>query len=281
MSLRFRIVFSCCCAALAVVLCLAYAGRVREEEQRLRTQMLERYGGEVVSLVVSTAQLEPGDVASQSNVTMREWISDLAPEGALTSLDDVLGREVGVATPKGAPLTDLAFRSSTELADVPAGHVALSLPLTDKLGVPRGVGQGVTLVAYAVTTEGTKSISGEMTVLAAPSQTVLGTGGQITVALLPGDVPAVLSASASGDLRLVMPGDAEAPQDTGSQAPVDLSEADEAAVPDGDAAKSEGSADEDAADEAAADSAGASGEATSSSEAAPAEDAPSQKGGTP
>jgi pilus assembly protein CpaB len=185
--------------------CLAYASGVREEAERVRAEVLERYGGEVVTLVVASTRLEPGDVVSQSNVCTREWVADLAPEGAVVSLADVLGREVGVATEKGAPLTQLTFRSSSDLADVPDGHVALSIPLTDKLGVPRGIGQGATLVAYAVTNEGTRLVSGEMTVLAAPVATALGSGGQLTLSLLPDDVAAVLTASASGDLRLVMP----------------------------------------------------------------------------
>ena len=205
MSLRFRVVLSSACALLAVMACLAYASGVREEAERVRAEVLERYGGEVVTLVVASTRLEPGDVVSQSNVSTREWVADLAPEGAVVSLADVLGREVGVATEKGAPLTQLTFRSSSDLADVPDGHVALSIPLTDKLGVPRGIGQGATLVAYAVTNEGTRLVSGEMTVLAAPVATALGSGGQLTLSLLPDDVAAVLTASASGDLRLVMP----------------------------------------------------------------------------
>lgn len=205
MSLRFRVVLSSACALLAVMACLAYASGVREEAERVRAEVLERYGGEVVTLVVASTRLEPGDVVSQSNVSTREWVADLAPEGAVVSLADALGREVGVATEKGAPLTQLTFRSSSDLADVPDGHVALSIPLTDKLGVPRGIGQGATLVAYAVTNEGTRLVSGEMTVLAAPVATALGSGGQLTLSLLPDDVAAVLTASASGDLRLVMP----------------------------------------------------------------------------
>jgi pilus assembly protein CpaB len=93
------------------------------------------------------------------------------------------------------------------MADVPEGRVAVTVPVTDKLGIAHDVAQGSTLAAYTVTSEGTKLISASMTVLAVPTTGALGTTGQITVAVLPDEVPAVLSASASNDLRFVMPGD--------------------------------------------------------------------------
>lgn len=107
MSRRFRIVFASACALLSVMLCAVYAQHVQGEAERVRTEAMERYGGEVVSLVVASAPLEPGDVVSQSNVSTRDWLADLAPEGAVTKLDDVLGKEVSEPAPKGAPLTDV------------------------------------------------------------------------------------------------------------------------------------------------------------------------------
>lgn len=207
MSGRFRMVFSMACAVLAVLLCVNYANHVQEQAERQRSEMLERYGGEVVTLVVSSAALEPGDMATPSNVTTREWLAALAPEGALTDLNDVLGKEVGNAAPQGVPLTEVTFRTSSAMADVPTGRVAVTVPVTDKLGIAHDVAQGSTLAAYTVTSEGTSLISSSMTVLAVPTTGAYGATGQITVAVLPDEVPAVLSASASNDLRFVMPGD--------------------------------------------------------------------------
>jgi len=206
MSTRFRLFFSFACAVLAMLICLNYGEHVHAEADRVRTETLARYGGEVVTLVVTSAPLEPGDVATPSNVTTCEWLADLAPDGALTSLDDVLGREVGNAAPKGVPLTEVTFRGASMMAEVPAGKVAVTVPVTDKLGIAHDVAQGATLAAYVVTNEGTHLVSGSMTVLAVPSSTSFGSSGQITLAVLPEDVPAILSASASSDLRLVMPG---------------------------------------------------------------------------
>ena len=96
MSRRFRLVLAGAFALLGVVSCLAYADSVRAEAQRVRSDALARFGGEVAHLVVAEHALEAGDVVSESTVSVREWVADLAPEGALTSPDDVLGREVSV-----------------------------------------------------------------------------------------------------------------------------------------------------------------------------------------
>ena len=206
MTRRFRLMLSAAFAALAVCLCLVYADGVRQEADRERAETLARYGGEVVGLVVAREGLEPGDVVSAANAEVREWLADLAPDGAVTSLDDVVGLEVSVAAAKGAPLTSINFRDVTQVADVPAGHVAVTIPVTDKLGVSRNVAVGSALVAYQVTTDGVNLIAEDMTVLSSPGgQTTISSALQLTVAVLPDDVPDVLSASASNDLRLVMP----------------------------------------------------------------------------
>lgn len=229
---RFRIVLSTACALLAVMLFVTYANHVRGEAERIRSEAIARYGGEVVELAVASETLEPGDVATHSNVSMREWLLDLAPEGALTSLDDVYGLEVGAPIAKGTPLTQLAFRSTSEVAEVPEGCVAVTIPITDKLGVPRSITVGASLVAYEVGSSDTRLISEGMTVLAIPGlASQYTTGAQITVSVPAEDAPVVLAAAATNDLRLVMPAkDVEAVDAHGaSEAPEELSAEDVAA----------------------------------------------------
>lgn len=222
---RVRVLLSTACAALSVMLFATYASHVREEAERVRIDALERYGGEVVTLAVARTALEPGDVVTSSNVTMHEWVSALAPEGAVTSFEDVAGLEVGVPLSKGAPLTDVTFRSASEMAEVPAGCVAVTLTVTDKLGIPRSVAVGSTLAAYETSSSGSKLISEGMTVLSSPGASgSLASSLQITVAVPADDVTAVLSASATNDLRLVMPAKDVAEEGAlgGSGAPVEI-----------------------------------------------------------
>ena len=225
MSKRFRLIFAGACAVLCMMLCSLYASHVRQEADRVRSEAIERYGGEVVKLVVATTALEPGDVVSRSNVATRDWLADMAPDGAITDLDKVLGQEISVPAANGAPLTDVNFRADEAMAEVPEGHVALTLPITDKLGIPRTIAQGSMLEAFAVSDDGTAKVAEGMHVLSKPSGNASLSVAQITVSVKPEDVAAVLEASAEGTLRLVVPADdaaGEATGDADAEAPAEL-----------------------------------------------------------
>ncbi len=216
MSARFRIIFSAAFALLGVMACLVYADSVRQEAERVRSDAIERFGGEVASLVVANQALETGEVITERNVRVRDWVADLAPADAITNIEDVVGREVSVPVAEGVPLTQLNFRDEQALSEVPAGHVAVSVPVTDKLGLARGVTRGARVSAYAVDADGTKLIATDIEVLSelAASSSVVA-AQQITIAVMPGDVSEVLDASASGSLRLVIPADDVEVVDTG------------------------------------------------------------------
>ena len=174
----------------------------------MRLETLERYGGEVVSLLVATRTLEYGDVVDASSVTTREWLSDLAPDQALVRLEDVVGKQITVPLAKGLPLTQLNVRDGTSGLDVPAGFVALSLPMNDKLGLSKNIAAGTRVVAYAVGANSTVLLTASALVLASPIESTTFSQTQtVSLAVHPEDVSVVLGASARGDLRLVVPAD--------------------------------------------------------------------------
>lgn len=218
MRRRYRLVASGACALLATALCLAYGQQVREEVERERAEALERYGGEVVTLVVAARGIEAGEVVDRTNVVERDWLADLAPAGAVTELDDVVGAEVSVPVAEGVPLTGLNFRDETEVVEVPADQVALTVPIDGGLGVPPGMGPGDVLAAYKVSEGAVRLLVGDLRVLSAPQG---GTGvlssGSLTVAVSPEDVPAMLAASEEGSLRLALPGSDAISSDEGVQ----------------------------------------------------------------
>lgn len=227
MSRRLRYVVSALCALLSLVLCLAYGEQVRAQCTREREAALERFGGEVTTLVVATEPIEQGEKVDRNNVAERAWVAELAPASALTELDEVIGAEVSVPVAAGVPLTDLNFRNPADAIEVPADKVALTLMADDELGVPTGVAAGTTLAAFEVTDDGVRLITGDLRVLAAPTSGVLASSAQITVAVLPEEVAPLLAASGEGSLRLAMPGEEalgvgegvpEAPTDVPAQA---------------------------------------------------------------
>ena len=207
MSLRFRVALSVACAVLAGMLFAAYAGQVRAEAERERSEAIARYGGEVVGIVVATRGIEAGETISAADVAERDWVADLVPEGAATSLDDVVGRGVTVPVAKGAPVCALNFREGERALEVPEGMVAVGVPLSDRIGVPPDVAPGSRLIAYATDDDGTALVSSDVTVTGVPDATSSGMGASLTLAVPPDSVPAVLSASAEGTLRLVVPAD--------------------------------------------------------------------------
>lgn len=208
MTRRFRLALSGSCALLAALLCALYGQHVREEAKRVRTEALERYGGEVVRLVVAPEGLDVGEVVDGRNVTERDWLADLAPDGAVTDLDEVMGAEVTIPAAAGAPLTSLNFRDDEDAVEVPSGRVALSLPVTDSLGLPPSADEGTALAAYRVSDAGVSLVSADLQVLRAPGErTSVGARGSVTVAVTPEAVASVLSASADGSLRLALPAD--------------------------------------------------------------------------
>lgn len=206
MTGKLRIAVSVACAVAVMAVTSAYADNVRAEADHERDIALERYGGEVVDLVVAKQTIEAGDTVSQSNVEIREWLAALAPEGALTSLDDVIGKKLTEPAQKGAPVTSLNFREGSTGITVPSGHVAVTIPLTDRLGISRDVQVGSALVAYSSSDEGAKVVAGDVSVLAVSSTgKSVSTSGSLTVSVLPQDVEGLLVASTAGDLRLVVP----------------------------------------------------------------------------
>lgn len=132
---------------------------------------------------------------------------------------------VTVPVPKGAPLTELNFREATTGIEVPEGRIALSVPVTDRVGLPREVRAGSVIAAYAVGDLEVRLVSGDLMVLSVPGEASLSrSDASLSVAVWPEVVSDVLLASARGELRLALPGEgveglgeAGPPRDVGAE----------------------------------------------------------------
>lgn len=205
MSRKLRLALAALCFVVACVLAAAYANGVHKQAEQLRQDALERYGGEVASLVVCTRELEAGQVVEAGDVEVRDWLADLAPAEAYTSLDAVLGKMVSVPCQKGSPLTELNFREEQGRLEVPDGCVALAIPVTERLGCPADIAPRTTVAAYVANEHETVLLSGNVQVLSSGGQASSLGGTQLTLAASPDDAPRLLAASAAGELRLVVP----------------------------------------------------------------------------
>lgn len=205
MRLKTKMMLSVACGILAVLCALIYADSVRQETEQVRTQALERYGGEVTNLVVACAGLSSGDVIKQTDVEVREWLVDLAPQEALSTLDDVVGLRLTSAVAAGAPLSRVDFAHVDGEIEIPEGRVAVSVHLSDKTGVSDTLTSGSRLLAYEVTATNTVLISNDIVVVGAKESSKTTPASSLTIAVSPALVPRILSAAADGTLRLAMP----------------------------------------------------------------------------
>ena len=202
MSKRFRLILSAAFGVLALMACLGYGEQVRAEAETDRAEALERYGGELVAIVVAARDLEAGEKVDSLTCEERDWVAELVPEGSLTSLEDSLGLTLTSPVSAGTPITHTAVREDSATLAIPEGTVAMSVSLGDKTGVSSDVALGV----YRVLDGETRTVSTDLTVIGT-SEGSGATGSAITVAVPIDDVAAFIAAATDGSLRLVQPAD--------------------------------------------------------------------------
>ncbi|MDY4522095.1 MAG: Flp pilus assembly protein CpaB [Atopobium sp.] len=204
MSLKFRIVFSVACAVLVGILFLSYAQSVKAQAQAMRSEVLSKYGGEIAQVAVATNTIEAGKVIDSSDIQMRDWVAELVPQGAITDANSIIGKTLTVPICAGAPLSEFNFREAGSGIEVPKGMVAISIPLSDKIGISAATLPGTSVAAYATNDSGTSLISANVLILASGSKQQ-SQSSVLTLAVPVADVEKILSISATGQLRLVVP----------------------------------------------------------------------------
>ena len=206
MSFKFRVLCALLCAVAAAMISLQYSQSIRADAQKMREDLQARYGGETVELVVSTKALRVGDVIEPSDVVKRDWVSMLAPADAYTRMEDVVGKTVKVPLSENAPITQTTFATMDEQYSIPEGYVALSIPLTEKLGLGQHIAPHTAVVAYEATQKASDLITSDMRVLYVQDEA----RGQFSspscvVAVKPQDVGRILTAQAKNSLKFVVP----------------------------------------------------------------------------
>lgn len=206
MTKKTRILISVLSALLASFCFFAYVQSVRAEAEKSRAEAIQKYGGELTSILVATKQIEPGETLSSSNTQVKSWISDLIPEGAITNPESVMGRTVSSVIGVGMPVVSLHLRSATSQISIPENLVGLTISHGEKYGLAERLSAGTKLAAYEVTDSLITCIASDIAVLSDDSESALYSSSSVTLGLTPEQVPAVLSAYARGTLRFTLPG---------------------------------------------------------------------------
>ena len=203
---KTRILISVLSALLASFCFFAYVQSVRADAEKSRAEAIQKYGGELTSILVATKQIEPGETLSSSNTQVKSWISDLIPEGAITNPESVMGRTVSSVIGVGMPVVSLHLRSVASQISIPDNLVGLTISHGEKYGLAERLSAGTKLAAYEVTDSLITCIASDIAVLSDDTEGTLYTSSSVTLGLTPEQVPAVLSAYARGTLRFTLPG---------------------------------------------------------------------------
>ena len=206
MTKKTRILISVLSALLASFCFFAYIQSVRADAEKSRAEAIQKYGGELTSILVATKQIEPGETLSSSNTQVKSWISDLIPEGAITNPESVMGRTVSSVIGVGMPVVSLHLRSVASQISIPENLVGLTISHGEKYGLAESLSAGTKLAAYEVTDSLITCIASDIAVLSDDAEGTLYTSSSVTLGLTPEQVPAVLSAYARGTLRFTLPG---------------------------------------------------------------------------
>ena len=206
MTKKTRILISVLSALLAGFCFFAYVQSVRAEAEKSRAEAIQKYGGELTSILVATKQIEPGETLSSSNTQVKSWISDLIPEGAITNPESVMGRTVSSVIGVGMPVVSLHLRSVASQIPIPENLIGLTISHGEKYGLAERLSAGTKLAAYEVTDSLITCIASDISVLSGDTEGTLYTSSSVTLGLTPEQVPAVLSAYARGTLRFTLPG---------------------------------------------------------------------------
>ena len=206
MTKKIRILISVLSALLASFCFFAYVQSVRAEAEKSRAEAIQKYGGELTSILVATKQIEPGETLSSSNTQVKSWISDMIPEGAITNPESVMGRTVSSVIGVGMPVVSLHLRSVASQITIPENLIGLTISHGEKYGLAERLSAGTKLAAYEVTDSLITCIASDISVLSDDTEGTLYTSSSVTLGLTPEQVPAVLSAYARGTLRFTLPG---------------------------------------------------------------------------
>lgn len=210
-----RIALSAIAGVAAMVIAFLAITGARQEAARKEREVLERYGGELISVCVSSRDIDPGEKIDEGNTVVIEWVPSLLPDGTVTSLSDVAGRVATARIPAHAPLAEAYFERGEGAIEVPRGMVAVSIASDPEHALGGALKKGEKVDVYV---QG-DSLADKLTSAEVIDSNVLSSGGGdvqwVTLAVRPSAVRELLAATSRGMVSLTAPGVDESRSDKG------------------------------------------------------------------
>lgn len=201
------------CGAVCALCVFAFMGTVQGEANAARAEALARYGGEQVDVCVATRDIAAGERIDASAIETRLWVADLLPEGAVRDANEIVGKTAASSILKGEVLSTKRFERARDILDVPVGKAAVSVPAKTVQAVGGAVRPGMYVDIYATGDTAATALAEDVLVLATSSDeggSIVSDAAWITIALDPGQVQEMVTATSRYDLYFVLPADADA-----------------------------------------------------------------------
>lgn len=180
-----------------------YTDQVRLEADQQRDEALSRYGGEQVEVCVATKDIAAGESISSDNVTTKQWLVDLLPEDAVSSVDELAGQQATSSIVAGEVISKRHFDGASLNIDVPEGLQAVSIEVEEAQAVGGALEAGSIVDVYAVGSSDTSLLASKVYVASAGNSS--GTRTRVTLAVEPDLVEQLIAATQNSQLYLTLP----------------------------------------------------------------------------
>ena len=168
-------------------------------------------------VIVTKHPIEAGTELQESDIEIVEMPKNLVPEGALETVEDVVGKRLIVGLPQGMSVPKELLATSEFFANAPRGTRIVSVPILVD-GQSSLVGVGDTVALYAppdeYSTEGTSTLLADKVRIVGISREEEGgflSSGESTwtafIAVPTKDVPTVLGHTSHSALQIVLLGE--------------------------------------------------------------------------
>lgn len=204
-----RLIASLIAGLAAAALTMWYGMSVQAEAEQERQEALAAYGGELVRVCVATRDIDAGETLDEGNVRIEEWVAGLVPDDAVTSVDEVLGKQVTSAVPRRAVLCPAYFQTRSGSLEIPDDLVAVSVAVDAAHAVGGSVEPGTEVDVY-VSADGIADRLCRAQVIDTSARGDEAASSELswaTLAVEPDRVTEVLAASVRGTVFLVAPGE--------------------------------------------------------------------------
>nr|WP_306792711.1 RcpC/CpaB family pilus assembly protein [Collinsella urealyticum] len=200
-----RLLISLATGAAAALFAFGYATSVKAEAARTQRETMERFGGELVQVLVATRDIEPGEVIDAANVVLEDWVASLVPADAQTSMAETQGKTATSRIPRRAVLCPQYFLARERGAEVPAGTVALAVASDAEHSVGGSLARGDAVDVY-VSRDGIADLICSACVLDTSARAEGNTKiSWVSLAVAPEHVREVLLAASQAPISLTLP----------------------------------------------------------------------------